>query len=89
MNKQKVFCMECKKNLTGIQNLKKCTCGSRDFVYGETVVNTENGFGCSCGSDQMKKVAHVNMNPRYLSSYQCCGCGATISTETYYESPYY
>lgn len=87
--KQKVFCMKCKKDLSGIQNLKKCKCGSRDFVYGDTVVKTEDGFACSCGNAQMKKVAHINMNPTYVTTYQCCECNASISTETYYESPYY
>ena len=86
---EKVFCLKCKKDLSDIKDLKECECGSKNFVYGNTVIKTDNGFGCSCGSDKMSKVAHLNMNPTYISSYQCCGCGATISTETYYESPYY
>lgn len=89
MNKQKVFCMKCKKDLSDIENLKECECGSKDFVYGDTVIKKEKGFGCSCGATQMKNVAHINMNPTYISTYECSGCGAKISTETYYESLYY
>lgn len=86
---EKIFCLKCKEDLSDVKNLKKCKCGSRDFVYGNTVIKTSNWFGCSCGSETMSKVAHINMNPRYISSYQCDGCCETISTETYYESPYY
>lgn len=89
MDKQKVFCMECQKDLSNIENLSECECGGRNFIYGFTVVKTEGGFACSCGSTQMKQTSHINMNPTYISTYQCCGCDANISTETYYDSPYY
>ena len=86
---EKTFCLKCKEDLSDVKKLKKCKCGSRNFVYGNTVIKISNRFGCSCGSETMNKVAHINMNPRYISSYQCDGCGATISTEIYYESSYY
>lgn len=88
MNNQKVFCMKCKKDLSDIKNLKKCKCGSRNFIYGDTVVSTENGFACSCGCTQTEWKGHFNMNPIYVTTYQCIDCGASISTETYYKSPY-
>lgn len=86
--KQKVYCMKCGKDLTGIENMEQCECGSKDFIYGETVVKTEKGFACKCGSEQMEKCVHINMNPKYITTYKCCGCGARISTEVYYESPF-
>lgn len=89
MENQKVFCLRCKKDLSGIENLKECECGSRSFVYGHTLTKTEDRLGCSCGSNQMEKIGHLNMNPTYISTYKCCKCGATISQEIYYESPYY
>ena len=88
MAEQKVFCMDCGKDLTGIENMEQCECGSKNFIYGNTVVKTEKGFACECGFEQMEEVAHINMAPKYITTYQCCGCNSSISTEVYYESPY-
>lgn len=89
MGDQKVFCMACKKDLSDVEHMEMCECGSKNFIYGNTVTSTEYGFGCSCGCSKFKMVAHINMNPKYISTYECIECGETISTEVYYESPYY
>lgn len=89
MENQKVFCRKCKKDLSDIDNLNECECGSKGFIYGKTVVATDKGFKCNCGCEKVEMVAHFNMNPKYISTYKCHDCGATISTETYYESQYY
>ena len=87
----KAYCMKCGKELTDIEKLKECEeceCGSKSTIYGTTVVKTANGFGCSCGSDKLRMIGHMNMNPIYIKEYQCLGCGAVITTKTYYKSPY-
>lgn len=89
MENQKVFCRKCKKDLSDIDNLNECECGSKDFIYGKTVVATDKGFRCSCGNELFKMVAHVDMTSRHISTYACEKCGESISTETYYKSPYY
>jgi hypothetical protein len=90
MEKQKVFCMECKKDLSDkTEKFDECECGSKNFIYGNTVEKTEQGFACSCGCSQFRMIAHVNMNPRYIKTFSCDKCSASVSTETYYESPYY
>lgn len=86
MSEQKVFCMKCKKDLTNIEKLNQCECGSKDFIYGDTVTMSEGKFLCNCGCTEMEKIAHINMNPTYITTYECCECGAKISTETYFES---
>ena len=89
MEKQKVFCMKCKKDLSDkTEKFDECECGSKAFVYGNTVVKTEKGFACSCGCEQMQMVAHLNMSPKYITNYSCKKCGAVLSTETYCESYY-
>lgn len=89
MTNQKCFCLTCKKDLSNRETLGGCECGSNDFIYGDTITLQDGVFKCSCGSDKFKKVSHFNMNPRYISTYQCYGCDALVSKETYYESPYY
>lgn len=89
MEEQKIFCKECKMCLTDIDPLEECECGSRNFIYGDTLVKVGEEIRCNCGATQMNKVAHYNLNPRYISIHKCCGCDATICTEVYYESPYY
>ena len=87
MSRHNVFCMECKQSLGNYQKAR-CSCGSRDFVFGSTLTIVNDKFVCSCGSDKMTKVAHMSASPKYLSTYQCCGCGANISKEIYYKPTY-
>lgn len=89
MNSQKVFCLECKADLSDKKNLKSCKCGSKNFIYGNTLTKTSNGFGCSCRCTEFNKISHFNMNPIYVTTYECCNCKSKIGKEIYYESPYY
>lgn len=84
---QKVFCLDCKKDLSDKKDLKRCSCGSRNFIYGDTLVYEDGTFRCSCGSTAFSWNGHANLNPRYLTSYACANCGASIGKETYYKSP--
>lgn len=86
--KQRVYCMKCKKELTDVEDLEICECGSKNFIYGRTVVVENGKFMCECGSDTMKMNAHIDMSSKHITTYYCSNCGEPISTETYYESQY-
>lgn len=88
MDNQKVFCLECKADLTNKKNPTRCSCGSRNFIYGSTLAYEDGVFRCSCGSTDFNWKGHVNCNPRYITSYACAKCGSAVGKETYYESPY-
>lgn len=85
---QRVYCTNCNRELTEVEDLTVCDCGSRDFMYGNTLVLNDGKLMCECGSEMMEMVAHMNMSPKFIKTYRCCCCGATISTEIYYESQY-
>lgn len=90
MAEEKVYCMRCKKDLSDLAavDIEQCPeCGGKNFISGNTVVLTKDGFQCKCGG-VLRKTGHFNMNPRYITTYGCEGCGNLIVTETYYESPY-
>ena len=87
MDKEKIFCMECKKELTS-EKIEQCECGSKNFIFGNVVV-TDKGFACArCGSTKFRRAGHMMKNPYYLNEFECCDCGAYMATEIYYESPY-
>lgn len=88
MDNQRVFCLECKTDLTNKKNLKRCSCGSRNFIYGSTLAYENGVFRCSCGSTDFNWNGHINCNPRYITSYACAKCGSAVGKETYYESSY-
>ena len=89
MNSQKVFCLKCNKDLSEVRNLISCECGGRDFIFGKTIIRRSDRFSCNCGNSEFKRISHMNMNPTYITTYECTKCNATVGKEIYYESPYY
>lgn len=88
-NKQRVFCMECHADLTDVENLEKCECGSKNFIYGETLVLKDGELQCECGSNKLYSQVHIDYTDRAVTTYTCLGCGAAISTEVHREMPWY
>ena len=80
-----VFCMSCFKDLSDTPGVDACTCGSKNFYYGETLVRTDEGLSCSCGCNEIEMIAHINMSPKFIRTNKCKNCGAKISSETYYD----
>lgn len=90
MDKEKIYCMKCKEDLSDLAetDIEQCPyCGGRNFISGKTIILKKDRFQCKCGG-VLRKAAHMNMNPRYITAYNCEGCGHVIVTEIYYESPY-
>jgi hypothetical protein len=65
-----------------------CTCGGRDFVFGNNFTYENKKVVCNCGNDEFEKYFHMNTNPYYTTNYRCAKCRNLIATQTYYKSPY-
>lgn len=77
----KSYCMNCKKEVT--EEIKKCECGGRRFVYGDNIKVSENGFVCNCGSDKYKSTFHVDYKEKSVNNYVCANCKSAIGIENY------
>ena len=80
---EKIFCARCKKDLSEIEKLEQCECGSRDFIFGKTIIPSDNGFVCSCGSTKLQRVEYIRMPSKFITSFKCVNCGADIGMEVY------
>lgn len=81
------YCVDCKATEES-ENGHCPKCDSQDSVTGDFTVDDEGNISCVCGSKEFKQIMHLNMNPIYLTSYECVSCGNVIQQKTYYESPY-
>ena len=79
------YCMDCKSDHSDKQKEEICECGGRNFIFGDTVVLEDGKFKCSCGSDEFRLIARVNMNPVYNGTYMCSKCGAIVVKQLYLE----
>lgn len=87
-SKQRVFCSDCFADLSDVENLEVCECGSKNFIYGETLVSKDGVLQCECGNNRMRNVVHMDFTDRFVNTYRCVGCGAAISVEGHREMPW-
>lgn len=77
----KSFCMGCKKEVN--EDLEKCDCGAKRFVYGDNFELGENGVICGCGSDKFRTNMHMDYKHKSVNNYVCTECGSSVGIETY------
>jgi hypothetical protein len=82
------YCLKCKIDHSDKQDEEVCECGSRDFIFGDKIAKSEQGFSCGCGNPKLKMTCHMNCDPIYNSTYVCENCGAVIGKQVYLEDSY-
>ena len=81
------ICLDCKADIP--KTRKTChMCKGRNMVSGNGLSIVADLVVCKCGCVEFKTTMHINANPNYITSKQCAKCGASISVNIYYKSPY-
>ena len=75
------FCMNCKQE--NPQDRAICSCGSRNFIFGDSIIYKDDKFQCDCGSDNIQFSSSVNMSPIHNTTYICLKCKSVIGMQTY------
>jgi DNA-directed RNA polymerase subunit RPC12/RpoP len=82
------YCMECGKDHSDKLSEEVCECGSRNFIYGDSLVKTDKGYDCGCNNPMLEVKLRVCGSPLSNVTYVCKNCGAQIGQQIYYENPY-
>ena len=78
---KKSYCANCKKEVS--EDMKKCDCGSRVFIFGDIKMDEENHATCACGSQTFKQTMHLDYTDKAVTYYQCTECGCVNGKECY------
>lgn len=82
------WCLNCNKDHSDKQDEEVCKCGGRNFLFGDTIIQKDGRYICTCGNDELKQMFRLNHSLIYDTTYRCTSCGANVGKQIYYENPY-
>lgn len=75
------FCLKCKQQ--NPPDRPVCSCGGRNFVFGNNISLADNTVVCRCGSSEFELGVHIDYIHLGEYKYRCTHCGNIVGTQIY------